>query len=76
MSLTPYFIKDRALSLSYESTVFTATSGVALAWLRLALKHACKNGQAELVKSLNTALNRAQSPCKGTRHVLRHALRS
>lgn len=53
---TAYFIKDRALSLTYEAIQFPATSGVALAWLHRAMAKAQKFGMKDLADDIGFAV--------------------
>ena len=52
MTATAYFIKDRALSLTYEAIRFPDTAQVALAWLRRAHEWAARRGLKDLLAEI------------------------
>ena len=56
MNATAYFIKDRALSLSYEAIRFPETAETVLAWLRRASDWSKTHRRDGLARIINTRI--------------------
>lgn len=74
MNEIAYFIEDRAMSLSYEGAHFQSIAPEALAWLRLAMAWAKRNGMHCLENRIRAAVQRVEGalvPAQLRRQTLR-----